>query len=127
MLEAELPDGVDGLPAQNVQPRGRLTPEELLHMAEAQGLPQARALELLRPLPVTSAAAGGLGGLMLSGDHAPRFPVDLVAKDLRYAALSGSGPVVDAVRARFEEASRAGLGAQNLSAVHLLGRLDAAP
>ena len=93
---------------------------ELLKMAADQGLSEERTLSLLRPLPVTSPAAAGVAGLMLAADHASRFPVDLVAKDLRYAVSAGAGPVVAGAQARFEEAAAAGHGALNLSAVHLL-------
>ena len=91
---------------------------ELLRLAERQGLDPARALQLLAPLPVSAPAALGVAGLMLTEDHAPRFPVSLVAKDLRYAEQAGAGQVVGQVRARFEQAEAAGLGEQNLSAVH---------
>lgn len=92
---------------------------ELLQLAETQGMTRARALELLAPLPVTAPAAAGVGALMVAGDHAPRFPVDLVAKDLGYAHASGAGPLVRAAADRYQAASDAGHGGQNLSAVVL--------
>ena len=49
------------------------------------------------------------------------FPVELVAKDLRYAteAAGGGGiaPVTDMVRARYEETNRQGFGNEHLTAV----------
>ena len=92
---------------------------ELLHLADAQGLAADRVHALLAPLPVISPAAAGVLGQMVAGDHAPRFPVDLVAKDLGYAAGAGAGEVVRAARAAFSAASAAGHGDLHLSAVHL--------
>lgn len=60
-----------------------------------------------------------LVGLMVAGDHAPRFPVRLVEKDLRYAASLGDLPVVRAAQQAFARAQEAGLGAHNLSAIGL--------
>ncbi len=91
---------------------------ELLRLVEGRGLDVARALDLLAAMPVTSAAAGGAARLMLAGDHAPQFPVELVAKDLRYAESLAPLPVVAAARARFEAAVEAGAGGENLTAVH---------
>jgi 3-hydroxyisobutyrate dehydrogenase-like beta-hydroxyacid dehydrogenase len=59
---------------------------------------------------------------MIADEHAPLFPVELVAKDLRYAeaAASAAGsevPTSSAVRAVFERAADAGLGELNLTAV----------
>jgi 3-hydroxyisobutyrate dehydrogenase-like beta-hydroxyacid dehydrogenase len=91
---------------------------ELLQLAERHGLPAAEAAELLGPLPVTSPAAKGAAALMVAGDHASRFPVRLVAKDLRYAVAAGAGPVVDAARARFDAIADAGGADDNLTVVH---------
>jgi 3-hydroxyisobutyrate dehydrogenase-like beta-hydroxyacid dehydrogenase len=91
---------------------------ELLQLAERHGLPAAEAAELLGPLPVTSPAARGAAALMVAGDHASRFPVRLVAKDLRYAVAAGAGPVVDAARARFDAIADAGGADDNLTVVH---------
>lgn len=90
---------------------------ELLAMATTQGLTPAVVAEHLATLPVTSPAAAGVLNLMVRGDHAPRFPIDLVHKDLTYAVDSGAGPLITEVAARFEAASRAGRGDDNLSAV----------
>ncbi len=95
---------------------------ELLTMLDIQGMNVAAALELLTRLPVTSPVAAGMGRLMLAGDHAPRFPAALVAKDLRYACALAPLPVIEGVRARFEDATRRGLGEQNLTVVHALAR-----
>lgn len=88
---------------------------EVLALGEACGLPAARSLELLAPLPVTSKAAAGAGALIVADDHAPRFPVSLVEKDLRYAVEAGAGDVVEAARHRFAALAAFGLGAANLT------------
>lgn len=94
---------------------------EVLQTGQALAIDPANLLELLRPLPVISPAAAGAAGLMVAGDHKPRFPIDLVAKDLRYAlGLSdkeGALPLIAATLERFEQAQRQGRGALNISAV----------
>jgi len=90
---------------------------ELLKAGEAHGLSMAAGLELLGGLPVTSPAARGAGGLMVADDHARRFPVRLVAKDLRYAAALADLPLLSAVQGRFEAAADQGLADANLTAV----------
>jgi 3-hydroxyisobutyrate dehydrogenase-like beta-hydroxyacid dehydrogenase len=93
---------------------------ELLQAVQSAGLDQAKILGLLSKMPVTSPAAVGAANLMIAEDHAPRFPVDLVSKDLGYARNLGPMPVVAAAHGRFEEARRAGLGDKNISVVHAL-------
>lgn len=94
---------------------------ELLHTGDALGLEPEHQLALLSPLPVLSAAALNAARLMVAHDHQPRFPIDLVAKDLRYAlALGGSDhamPMIAATLERFEQAQRQGRGELNISAV----------
>ncbi|MFN3200383.1 MAG: NAD(P)-dependent oxidoreductase [Bradymonadia bacterium] len=91
---------------------------ELLQLVAGQGLDPVHITALLAQMPVTSPAAAGVAGLMNAGSHGPKFTTDLVIKDLRYAQSLGALPVVAAACARFEAASEAGLGAQNLTAVH---------
>ncbi|MEZ4442377.1 MAG: NAD(P)-dependent oxidoreductase [Polyangiaceae bacterium] len=93
---------------------------ELLQAGEAQGLPPHALLELLRGLPVSSPAALGAGALMVAGDDAARFPLDLALKDLDYAIALGAMPTTRAVRTRFEAAAAAGHGAANLTAIRRL-------
>jgi len=54
---------------------------------------------------------------MVADDHASRFPVRLVAKDLRYAAGLADLPLLSAVQQRFEAAAAQGLADANLTAV----------
>jgi 3-hydroxyisobutyrate dehydrogenase len=80
------------------------------------------ALAALKTMPVTSPAAGGAATLMLAGNFAPQAPVDLIAKDLAYALQSAvmvkaELPVTTAVLKRFQAASAAGYGQENIVAV----------
>lgn len=95
---------------------------ELLVVARRSGVTSHTALEVLGALPVTSGAAQGAASLMVSGDHAPMFPVDLVVKDLDYAEALARGaaiaPVVTAsARGQFARARAAGHSHLNITAV----------
>lgn len=90
---------------------------ELLHAGAKAGFDMAGLVDLLSKMPVTSPAAAGAGKLIAAADHASRFPVRLVAKDLRYAQTLGSLPLTQAVRERYEDAIERGLQDQNLTAV----------
>jgi 3-hydroxyisobutyrate dehydrogenase len=57
---------------------------ELLGMLSKDHISPEKAMECLGNLPVLSLAAKGAGSLMVSQNHAPLFPVDLVEKDFRY-------------------------------------------
>lgn len=96
---------------------------ELLALARAQGADAAALLDHLAATPVCSPAAAGLGRMMLAGDHAPRFPVRLVEKDLGYVVSAAGGPesapVAAAARAVFQAHAAAGHGDQNLSVLGL--------
>ena len=85
-----------------------------------QRLDPDAGMALLTGLPVTSPATVGAMGLMAAKDHAARFPVRLVEKDLRYAVEAGAGPVIEAVRQRYLAAIAAGWSDQNLTVVHEL-------
>ena len=95
---------------------------ELLGLAERAGLERAATLEVLGALPITSPAAKGAGALILAGRHAPMFPIELVAKDLRYAEalaadVASELPSVAAARATYEAAAGAGFGELNITGV----------
>lgn len=95
---------------------------EVLAALAAAGLPPERAVELLADMPVTSpAAANALRGIA-SGTFAPMFPVDMMVKDLDYAATAaragGVEPhLVEAAAALYREASGRGYGSENMTAV----------
>lgn len=95
---------------------------ELLGVAQRSGLVVAKTLELLTGLPVTSPAAGRAGGAMIRGAFSPNFPVDLVAKDLRYlaehtAGTGGQAPMSRAALAQFDRLSGQGHGEEDIVAV----------
>ncbi len=95
---------------------------ELLGYLAKSGLDPAHAVDIIATIPVASPAAMGAARLMLARDFAPRFPVELIAKDFRYAAASAaqagaSLPVTDAAGAQFEKLHAAGFGAENMNAV----------
>jgi 3-hydroxyisobutyrate dehydrogenase len=95
---------------------------ETLGYLEKAGLPTAGVLPLLAATPVVSPAAVATAKLIEAQDFAPRFPVDLVAKDFRYAVESGGRigaelPMTAAARALFERLSGMGFGGENISAV----------
>ncbi len=95
---------------------------EQLGVLRKAGLDLPRALEALRAMPVTSPAAAGAANLMLARNFSPQAPVDLIAKDLGYALLSGRQhgadmPLTSAVHARLLAAQAAGFGADNVVAL----------
>ncbi|MDY7105532.1 MAG: NAD(P)-binding domain-containing protein [Actinomycetota bacterium] len=94
---------------------------EIVAVLDGHGFDHAAARDLLRDLPVTSAALGGVLDRFASGDHAPNFPVDLVAKDLRYfvglVPDPAAVPVAAAVGSAFAAASVEGLGGDDLSSI----------
>lgn len=103
---------------------------ELLGLVRAAGMDEGRAAEILGALPVVSPAAKGVLNLMQGRDFAPRFPIDLVEKDFRYAlqAAQEAGadlPVAEAVRRVFAKARDEGFGADNISGVARLFGVEA--
>ncbi|ASG19644.1 NAD(P)-dependent oxidoreductase [Nitrospirillum viridazoti] len=95
---------------------------EMMGFLGRAGFDGATALDVLTTLPVASPAAAGYARLMQAGDFAVRFPVDLMAKDFRYAtqaadALKSDTPVADATLSVLERAREAGHGAENVSAL----------
>ena len=100
---------------------------EALALARALGVPAAA--DVLKALPTTSpAAAAAIDGIG-AGAFSPLFPIDLVAKDLRYAAETAeragvASPVTDAARAVYERAQDAGFGGLNVTGVARLYDLD---
>ncbi|MCB1482136.1 MAG: NAD(P)-dependent oxidoreductase [Rhodobiaceae bacterium] len=94
---------------------------ELTEMLGKAGLDAGEALAIIGATPVCSPAAKVAGEMMVKDAFTKMFPVELVAKDLRYAteAAGGGGiaPVTDMVRARYEETNRQGFGNEHLTAV----------
>ncbi|MEM1126356.1 MAG: NAD(P)-dependent oxidoreductase [Bacteroidota bacterium] len=95
---------------------------ELLAFARQAGMEETHAAELLGQLPVTSPAAKGALGAIVARRFAPLFPIDLVAKDFRYATEAASEadaptPTAAAVRRVYEQAVEAGYGGDNVTGV----------
>jgi 3-hydroxyisobutyrate dehydrogenase len=96
---------------------------ELIPLSGRLGLDPAQAIAMLGQTAVMSMAAKGASGLMLSNAHDPQFPVDLIAKDLRYAIGDQDGMAVTrATLSQFQAANTAGLGDRNLTAVALIAQ-----
>lgn len=91
---------------------------ELLMGLERAGLDSQSSLALLGALPVTAPAMKGLGQLMLEAKAPPLFPIELVAKDLAYAA-EHLGPAPMSARAAevYAAACEEGLGGLNIQGV----------
>jgi 3-hydroxyisobutyrate dehydrogenase len=95
---------------------------EIIALLASAGVDLSNAQQILGQLPVMSPAAKGAAVLIAQGQHAPLFPIDLVAKDLRYfLALSPAGgraaPLATCTAARYADAIAAGFGACNITAV----------
>jgi len=95
---------------------------ELLGVAERSGLAVGATMDLLASLPVTSPAVARAGGAMINRAFNPNFPVDLVAKDLRYlselaARLDGEVPMSRSALAGFLQRSVEGHGHEDLTAI----------
>lgn len=78
---------------------------ELLGAARHAGLDPETFAKVLGELPVTSPAAKGASRSMLDEAFEPQFPIELVRKDLRYAAALAEMPVIARVAERFAEAN----------------------
>ena len=95
---------------------------ELLAVLRAEGLDEARAVEVLGAVPVTSPAARGAMGAIAARAYAPLFPIDLVEKDLGYAAATAAAhgsdvPTTAGARVAFQRAQAAGHGGTNITGV----------
>jgi len=95
---------------------------ELYALLRRDGADMQRAHEVLRTMPVLSAAAAGAGALMLAEDYTPQAPVELIVKDLTYALQSAQAagaalPVTATVMQRYAAARDAGFGRANLVAI----------
>jgi 3-hydroxyisobutyrate dehydrogenase-like beta-hydroxyacid dehydrogenase len=120
-----------GTPAATRSPRQALiamsrhfakSSQALVGRAPSLHLDPAAMIELLGETPLLSPGAKGAAGLMLAGNDTPMFPVELVAKDFRYAigTCEGTMPVTAAALGVFERAATAGFAGANLTAVHRL-------
>lgn len=95
---------------------------ESLAFLRNNGISADKAMNCLRGLPIMSPAADGAGTLIVSGNHAPLFPVDLVEKDFRYMlqmaeALNAIMPATTAIHQVYQEAIAQGYGSSNITSV----------
>lgn len=93
---------------------------ELLPLMRREGLDLDGALQALSTTSSWAPVAGYLVSLMRTGNHAPQFPIDLIAKDMGYVvsmAKAGDLPLAEVLEQRFHAASEAGLGQQNMTAL----------
>ncbi|MGF1521379.1 MAG: NAD(P)-dependent oxidoreductase [Leptolyngbyaceae cyanobacterium] len=95
---------------------------EILRMLSKQGLALDKALSCLGELPIMSPATKGAGGLMVAGNHAPLFPIELVEKDFRYAIQAGAQgegamPAAAAICEIYQTAIAQGHGSDNITGV----------
>lgn len=95
---------------------------ELSAVLAKAGLPLQTALATIAELPIASPAVKGAAQLIANDQHAPLFPIHLVAKDLRYAAALAQGrhtptPTLDTVRELFAAAEHRGEGLLNITGI----------
>lgn len=95
---------------------------ETIGMLTKNGLDLEKAIQCLSDLPVTSPAAKNAANLMLKGNHAPMFPIDLVEKDFRYvmqtaADVEASVPTSEAIHKVYLDAVDKGYGGDNITGV----------
>lgn len=93
---------------------------ELLPFMQAQGLNMDAALAAISGTSSWAPVAASLTAAMLSGNHKPLFPIDLMAKDLDYMRQAGQDadlPMNDVLHKGFKTAVDAGLGTENMSAL----------
>jgi len=98
---------------------------ELLPLMRREGLDLDAVLRALSTTSSWAPVAGYLTSLMRTNNHAPQFPVELIAKDMAYLTdlgRSGDFPLAETLKMRFRAAIAAGLGDQNMSALVRLSR-----
>jgi 3-hydroxyisobutyrate dehydrogenase-like beta-hydroxyacid dehydrogenase len=95
---------------------------EIMGMLSKDGIAPEQAMACLGELPVTSPAAKAAGNLMVTNNHAPMFPIELVEKDFRYLlqtaqALSAFTPVSAAVQDIYQQAITKGHASENITGI----------
>ncbi len=95
---------------------------EVLDLARRHGIAPAEAHAIIAQTTVASPVIKLLGKLLVEQDFAPRFPIDLVRKDLRYATTTmeqrgGKPYTIAAARDAYDQASAGGHGADNITAI----------
>ncbi|MEM9137838.1 MAG: NAD(P)-dependent oxidoreductase [Cyanobacteria bacterium P01_F01_bin.42] len=92
---------------------------EAISMLAKSEIPREQSMTILENLPILSPAAKLAGRLMLSGNHAPLFPIDLVEKDLRYLLETDNAdmPISQSAHSVYREAIAMGYGNQNITGI----------
>jgi 3-hydroxyisobutyrate dehydrogenase len=94
---------------------------ELIGVLQRSGADAARVLGAVAATPVWSGAAARVSALMLSGNFAPQFPIELIEKDLGYMLQMAGGdsaaPTVAGARGVFHTAIERGLARENMTGV----------
>ncbi|HQQ77683.1 MAG TPA: NAD(P)-dependent oxidoreductase [Thermoanaerobaculia bacterium] len=94
---------------------------EALGLARRLGLPEKETTEWLLSIPSVSPYIKAKLDHLAAGGEPPAFQLSLMEKDLRLMVEAGGGPekapVVEAARADYERARRAGLGEKDFSHV----------
>jgi 3-hydroxyisobutyrate dehydrogenase len=95
---------------------------ELLGFMQHIGLDQARTVEVVCSTPVCSASAKGAARAIVAGNFEPRFPIELVEKDLRYVVETAQAhdaqvPLAQATRQIFHKAAAEGYADLNINGV----------
>jgi 3-hydroxyisobutyrate dehydrogenase len=93
---------------------------EIIAQARATEVDVACLVDAMSATPVCSPALKMASLAMLGSNHPPQFPLQLVAKDLSYAASSAHGathPIAEAVQRTVGNALASGLGEQNITAL----------
>jgi 3-hydroxyisobutyrate dehydrogenase len=94
---------------------------ELIGMLKRSDADVVRILEAVAATPAWSMAAARISGLMLAGNFAPQFPIELIEKDFGYtlqtAGSDAAAPTIAAARSVFQTAIERGFGKDNMTGV----------
>jgi len=94
---------------------------ELIGLLRRQGIDAQALMAAVATTSVWAPVDHYLAGSMLSGEFAPQFPVELMAKDFNYTlaanAEEGAMPITASALAVYRRAEAQSLGAQNMTAV----------
>lgn len=94
---------------------------ELIGMLKRSDADVARVLEVVATTPAWSMVAGRVSALMLAGNFAPQFPIDLIEKDFGYTLQAvgsdSAAPTIAAARGVFRAAIERGFGKDNMTGV----------
>jgi 3-hydroxyisobutyrate dehydrogenase len=94
---------------------------ELIGMLKHSGADVSRVLDVVSKTPAWSPVAARVSSLMLAGNFAPQFPIELIEKDFGYmlqsAESDSQAPTIAAARSVFRSAAERGLGRENMTAV----------